>query len=162
MSEHSSNSAPRIPRNRDDNYTPDVIRERQQFVKDHTNSSLEHVSAMSFDPSVLAGNIENPLGVAQIPIGLAGPLVEMALLLEAAVLGGVLVRAHDPRAVKLAASATRPSSSAAHTCSRPSIPAFPAGVTLIPSIVNRLKPAGGWGITMVSIESLGLSMTPPW
>ena len=74
MSEHNSNSAPRIPRNRDDNYTPDVIRERQQFVKDHTNSSLEHVSAMSFDPSVLAGNIENPLGVAQVPIGLAGPL----------------------------------------------------------------------------------------
>jgi len=74
MSEHNSNSAPRIPRNRDDNYTPDVIRERQQFVKDQTNGALEHVSAMSFDPSVLPGNIENPLGVAQVPIGLAGPL----------------------------------------------------------------------------------------
>ena len=74
MSEHNSNSAPRIPRNRDDNYTPDVIRERQKFVKEQTNGALEHVSAMSFDPAVLPGNIENPLGVAQVPIGLAGPL----------------------------------------------------------------------------------------
>jgi hydroxymethylglutaryl-CoA reductase (NADPH) len=29
----------------------------------------------SFDPAVVAGNIENFIGVAQVPIGLAGPLL---------------------------------------------------------------------------------------
>ena len=36
--------------------------------------SLEHVGSYSFDPDVLPGNIENFIGVAQVPIGLAGPL----------------------------------------------------------------------------------------
>ena len=36
---------------------------------------LNHVSACSFDPSEVAGNIENFIGVAQVPLGLAGPLL---------------------------------------------------------------------------------------
>ena len=38
-------------------------------------ASLEHVSHYSFDPSVLPGNIEHFTGVAQVPIGIAGPLL---------------------------------------------------------------------------------------
>jgi hydroxymethylglutaryl-CoA reductase len=33
------------------------------------------VSSYSFDPAVLTGNVEQFLGVAQVPIGLAGPLL---------------------------------------------------------------------------------------
>jgi hydroxymethylglutaryl-CoA reductase (NADPH) len=33
------------------------------------------VSSYSFDPSVLSGNVESFVGVAQVPIGLAGPLL---------------------------------------------------------------------------------------
>jgi hypothetical protein len=36
---------------------------------------LEHVSSYSFDPAVLAGNVESFVGVAQVPVGLAGPLL---------------------------------------------------------------------------------------
>ena len=36
--------------------------------------SLEHVGRFSFDPGVLPGNVENFTGVAQVPIGVAGPL----------------------------------------------------------------------------------------
>ena len=36
---------------------------------------LEHVSSYSIDPAVLAGNIEQFLGAAQVPIGVAGPLL---------------------------------------------------------------------------------------
>ena len=38
-------------------------------------SSLEHVGHYSFDPATLPGNVENFMGVAQVPIGLAGPLL---------------------------------------------------------------------------------------
>ena len=40
-----------------------------------TTSSLEHVGSYSLDPATLPGNIENFFGVAQVPIGLAGPLL---------------------------------------------------------------------------------------
>ena len=40
-----------------------------------TGSALEHVTSYSLDPTTLPGNIENFFGVAQVPIGLAGPLL---------------------------------------------------------------------------------------
>lgn len=47
---------------------------RQDFVREQTGASLDHVSSYSLDPATLPGNIENFVGVAQVPIGLAGPL----------------------------------------------------------------------------------------
>ena len=35
----------------------------------------EHIGRYSFDPAVVAGNIENFIGAAQVPIGIAGPLL---------------------------------------------------------------------------------------
>lgn len=64
-----------IPRLKSDNYSPDIIRERQKFIEEETGTKLTHVTASSFDPAILEGNIENPVGVAQVPIGLAGPLL---------------------------------------------------------------------------------------
>lgn len=37
--------------------------------------ALEHVSQGSFDPAILPGNVEHFTGVAQVPIGIAGPLL---------------------------------------------------------------------------------------
>ena len=69
----SSSSAPKIPRQAN-NYTPEAVTERQQFVHDQTQVSLNHVGHASLALDSLAGNIENYIGVAQVPIGLAGPL----------------------------------------------------------------------------------------
>ena len=66
--------APRIPRDRSDDYSEGAIRARQEFVTDYTGHSLEHLPQYSFDPHQLQGNIENFTGVAQVPIGFAGPL----------------------------------------------------------------------------------------
>ncbi|MEM7361007.1 MAG: hydroxymethylglutaryl-CoA reductase [Pseudomonadota bacterium] len=66
--------AARIPRDRDNNYSEQAIEQRQSFVKEQTGVALHHVAQSSHDPASLAGNIENPLGVAQVPIGLAGPV----------------------------------------------------------------------------------------
>ena len=65
--------AAHIPR-RGDDYTQDAAAERRAFVEARVAARLEHVGRYSFDPKILPGNIENFIGAAQVPIGLAGPL----------------------------------------------------------------------------------------
>ena len=63
-----------IPRSRTDDYGEDVIKARQEFIEDFAGEKLEHIPHYSFDAHTLQGNIENFAGVAQIPLGFAGPL----------------------------------------------------------------------------------------
>jgi hydroxymethylglutaryl-CoA reductase (NADPH) len=65
----------RIPRSKDDDYTAAAVEQRRRFLVERTGASLDHVSTYSFDPSILRGNVENFVGVAQVPIGVAGPLL---------------------------------------------------------------------------------------
>lgn len=65
----------KIPRNKENDYTREAANARREFTKEQTSAELNHVGSYSFDPSVLPGNIENFIGAAQIPIGLAGPLL---------------------------------------------------------------------------------------
>jgi hydroxymethylglutaryl-CoA reductase (NADPH) len=65
----------RIPRSRDNDYTREMAEARLQFLKQQTGKELKHVGLYSFDPSLLPGNIENFIGLAQVPIGVAGPLL---------------------------------------------------------------------------------------
>ena len=60
-----------VPRDATNDYTRQMAAQRRAF----TGQQLEHVGSFSFDPAVLPGNIENFIGVAQVPIGLAGPLL---------------------------------------------------------------------------------------
>ncbi len=71
----SPTSPLKIPRSRDDDYSAAAIGARQELVRTRTSSALEHVGHYSLDPSTLPGNVENFFGVAQVPIGLAGPLL---------------------------------------------------------------------------------------
>jgi hydroxymethylglutaryl-CoA reductase (NADPH) len=66
---------PSIPRDRDNDYTPDAAGARRDFLAERTGVELEHVSAYSFDPELVQGNVEHFVGVAQVPIGVAGPLL---------------------------------------------------------------------------------------
>ena len=66
----------KIPREEGENdYTPEAAAARRAFLRERTGVDLKHVSQYSFDPSVLPGNIEHFTGVAQVPIGVAGPLL---------------------------------------------------------------------------------------
>ncbi|MGH2537358.1 MAG: hydroxymethylglutaryl-CoA reductase [Candidatus Promineifilaceae bacterium] len=67
-------AAARIPRSPADDYSPEVIRARQRFVEGATGQSLSHVAHYSFDPHLTRGNLEQFIGVSQLPLGLAGPL----------------------------------------------------------------------------------------
>ncbi len=64
-----------VPRDRDNDYTREAAEQRREFAEAQSGTSLEHVSSYSFDPGVLTGNVEQFVGVAQVPIGLAGPLL---------------------------------------------------------------------------------------
>jgi len=64
----------RIPRDTHNDYTDEMASKRRAFLHERTGANLSHVAQFSFDPATLPGNIENFIGVAQIPIGVAGPL----------------------------------------------------------------------------------------
>lgn len=64
----------RVPRRGEKDYTNESAAERREFVRQQTGVDLSHVAHYSFDPAILPGNVENFTGVAQVPIGLAGPL----------------------------------------------------------------------------------------
>ena len=64
----------RIPRDAADDYAEPIIRRRQAFVEQLTGVKLEHVTKYSFDPHITQGNCEHFTGVAQVPMGFAGPI----------------------------------------------------------------------------------------
>ena len=66
---------PSIPRDRENDYTPAAAQARRDFLAEQTGAALEHVGSYSFDPAVAQGNVEHFTGVAQVPIGVAGPLL---------------------------------------------------------------------------------------
>ena len=65
----------RIPRSSDDDYAEAAIQARQKFAENFTNEEFTHLKNYSFDPHDLRGNCESFVGVAQVPVGLAGPLL---------------------------------------------------------------------------------------
>ena len=71
----TSNHRVPVPREPENDYTREAAARRAEFVRERTGASLENVSSYSFDPSIATGNIEQFVGVAQVPIGLAGPLL---------------------------------------------------------------------------------------
>jgi hydroxymethylglutaryl-CoA reductase (NADPH) len=64
-----------IPRDNANDYSPDIVAERQRFIEETTGAKLDHTKRFSFNPEDMAGNIESIFGVAQVPIGIAGPLL---------------------------------------------------------------------------------------
>jgi hydroxymethylglutaryl-CoA reductase (NADPH) len=65
---------PRIPRSKSDNYSEQIIKERQTYIGQISGVAPQHIKSYSFDPHITQGNIENFTGVAQVPLGFAGPL----------------------------------------------------------------------------------------
>lgn len=65
----------RIPRSDRDDYSPEIIAERRALVEETGGIKLQHIAHHSFDPHMAKGNCENFVGVAQVPIGIAGPLL---------------------------------------------------------------------------------------
>lgn len=64
-----------VPRMKGQGYTrPDVDR-RREWLEAQTGCCFTHVSAYSIPSEDMRGNIENPIGTVQTPLGVAGPLL---------------------------------------------------------------------------------------
>jgi hydroxymethylglutaryl-CoA reductase (NADPH) len=64
-----------LPRDAMDDHSEDIIQARQVFIKEHTGAELKHIKSYSIDPHLTRGNIEHFTGVAQVPMGFAGPML---------------------------------------------------------------------------------------
>lgn len=64
-----------IPNCRDNDYTVEAARARRTWLRERLGVSLDHMGAFRCDPDRMRGNIENLIGTAEIPIGIAGPLL---------------------------------------------------------------------------------------
>ena len=64
----------RIPRDKDNDHTRDMASQRAAFVAEMTGAKPDTIASYTIDPAVTQGNIENFIGTAQVPLGIAGPL----------------------------------------------------------------------------------------
>lgn len=65
----------KIPRDKADDYSREMAAKRLRFAEEKSGASLGNIGAYAQNPAALPGNIENFFGAAQIPMGLAGPLL---------------------------------------------------------------------------------------
>jgi hydroxymethylglutaryl-CoA reductase (NADPH) len=63
-----------IPRDRENDYSPEQAARRREFVTAQTGANLPTVASYTIDPEVTRGNVENFIGTVQMPLGLAGPM----------------------------------------------------------------------------------------
>src|SRR5215469_1292609 len=64
-----------LPRLKDQGYDAERVARRRAWVEQRCGVSLVHIGSHSFDSELMRGNIENPIGVAQVPMGVAGPVL---------------------------------------------------------------------------------------
>lgn len=64
----------RIPRNTMNDHSNEWAQKRREYLTEQTGAELNHTGHYSIDPDCLPGNVENFIGVVQMPVGIAGPI----------------------------------------------------------------------------------------
>jgi hydroxymethylglutaryl-CoA reductase (NADPH) len=96
-----------VPRLKDQGYAPEEVDQRREWVEEKIGCRLRHVGAYSVPTESMRGNIENPIGTVQMPVGVAGPLLvngEYArgtFYIPLATTEGALVRSYERGMVTL-------------------------------------------------------------
>ena len=96
-----------VPRLKDQGYAADQVAKRRRWVEEKTGCELEHVGSFSIPSEEMRGNIENPIGAAQMPLAVAGPLLlsgehaEGTFYVPLATTEGALVRSYERGMVAL-------------------------------------------------------------
>jgi hydroxymethylglutaryl-CoA reductase (NADPH) len=99
-----------LPRLKDQGYDAERVARRRAWVEERSGTSLAHIGSYSFDPELMRGNIENPIGVAQVPMGVAGPVLihgqsaEGLFYVPMATSEGALIRSYERGMVALTRS----------------------------------------------------------
>ncbi len=90
-----------VPRMEGQGYAAGQVARRRRWVEEQTGCSLDHVGSHSIASEEMRGNVENPVGAAQMPLGVAGPLVVNGLhasgrfYVPMATTEGALVRSYE-------------------------------------------------------------------
>jgi hydroxymethylglutaryl-CoA reductase (NADPH) len=63
-----------VPRLGPEGYERGAVTKRREWLERKTSSRLFHVGSYSTASEQMRGNIENPVGAVQVPVGIAGPL----------------------------------------------------------------------------------------
>jgi len=64
-----------VPRLKGQGYAAEHVERRRAWVEEKTGCRLTHAGAHSIPSEQMRGNVENPVGAVQMPLGVAGPLV---------------------------------------------------------------------------------------
>ncbi len=103
----SQDNAPNeIPRNRQNDFHPEIIEKRRKYISEMCGVSPQKLFDENADLTSLPGNIEHFCGMAQVPVGLAGPIhvhgehAEGEFLVPLATTEGTLVASYN-RGMKL-------------------------------------------------------------
>lgn len=96
-----------VPRFKDQGYDPEQVRERRAWLEQRVGASFPLVSACAIPTEQMRGNIENPVGSVQMPLGVAGPLLvngghaQGVFYVPLATTEGALVRSYERGMVML-------------------------------------------------------------
>lgn len=94
-----------VPRLDEQGYSDDLIARRRAWLEEKTGASLSLVGSCAIPGEQMRGNIENPIGSVQIPLGVAGPLrvegehASGIFYVPMATTEGALVRSYERGAV---------------------------------------------------------------
>lgn len=90
-----------VPRLEGQGYSEAALSLRRAWVEERTGARLAGVGGAPIDPEGMRGNIENPIGEARVPLGVAGPLVVLGehaqgtFYVPMATTEGTLVRSYE-------------------------------------------------------------------
>ena len=90
-----------VPRMKGQGYASEQVDRRRAWIEQKTGCRLKHVGAYSVPSEEMRGNVENPIGAAQMPLGVAGPLTVHGLhargtfYVPLATTEGALVRSYE-------------------------------------------------------------------
>jgi hydroxymethylglutaryl-CoA reductase (NADPH) len=96
-----------VPRMKQQGYAQPYVQRRRQWLEQKTGCRLVHIGAHSIPGDEMRGNIENPVGAAQMPLGVAGPLLingsdaQGIFYVPLATTEGALVRSYERGMVAL-------------------------------------------------------------
>ena len=99
-----------LPRLKDQGYDTERVARRRAWIEERTGTSLQHIGSVSYDTDAMRGNIENPIGVAQVPMGVAGPILvhgqhaQGTFYIPMATSEGALIRSYERGMVALTKS----------------------------------------------------------
>jgi hydroxymethylglutaryl-CoA reductase (NADPH) len=96
-----------VPRFKDQGYSPDQVRDRREWLERKAGVPLPLVGACAIPTEQMRGNVENPVGSVQMPLGIAGPLLvngehaQGTFYVPLATTEGALVRSYERGMVML-------------------------------------------------------------